>query len=326
MEVYIVGAGAMGMLLASRLELAGTPVTLITRRPEQAALLRGQGLLLIEHHTSTRSLTRPAVLSIEEAVTQACRHDAPMMIVLTVKQTAFTETFIAQLAALAGGANSAVCCIQNGIGHMEKLAAALSASKLLAAVTTEGAMKQSDRETMHTGAGETWIGHISPEGDKAPGDMPAKLQKLLEAAGFRAFVSNNMNNRVWNKLLINAVINPLTAVLRVRNGELLQLPEAMKLMRELFDEGESLAKLYGTAIDADLWDKLLEVCRATANNRSSMLQDILAERGTEIEAVNGGLLALAATRGMRLKAHEAVYCLVKSIELQQRLRKMTDTE
>ncbi|MFH5182809.1 ketopantoate reductase family protein [Paenibacillus sp. TAB 01] len=237
-------------------------------------------------------------------------------VLLTVKQTSITE-------ALAGwigrrlGAGVPLVCYQNGIGHTDLLARYVPVSSLLAAVTTEGALRHSMRHVEHTGRGTTWIGQLESENvDETSILFQKKLQNQLKQAGFDVSLSNQITSKVWNKLLINAVINPLTAVLQVSNGTLPELPAALPLMRSLYEEGSSLAEALGIPLAPDLWEQLLAVCRLTANNRSSMLQDVQSRRRTELDAITGGLLKKADEAGMQLHAHRTVYALVRSIEQQ----------
>jgi 2-dehydropantoate 2-reductase len=144
------------------------------------------------------------------------------------------------------------------------------------------------------------------------------LIQALGKAGFDARVSNNIKETVWKKLLINAVINPLTAILRIRNGELLESRERIDWMRELFQEGLAVARAEGVNLSPGLWEELLSVCRRTANNHSSMLQDIMNGRRTEMEWINGSLLKAGARHGLELPAHAAVVRRIREMERDNR--------
>lgn len=234
-------------------------------------------------------------------------------IVLAVKQTALTSE-LAEAVQKRMGPHSWIVCLQNGIGHVETLTEFIPEERILLAVTTEGALKRSETQAEHTGRGLTWIGCASPNDNERAEAAQKKWVELLEIAGFEAFLSKNITSRIWHKLLVNAIINPLTAILQVANGELPGLPQAQQLMRALFDEGTALAAALRIELDPDLWEQLLEVCRRTSANRSSMLQDVLAGRPTEINAINGGLLEKAGTLGLSMPTHLAVYRLVKALE------------
>lgn len=199
---------------------------------------------------------------------------------------------------------------------MSKRCRGWSLRTVFAAVTTEGALKPAGNEVVHTGVGATWIGavHSEGEGGMAQDEAQKKLAELLNLAGFDTFLSKDITSRVWQKLIMNSAINPLTAILQVHNGELLKRREALQLMRALYDEAAATAAKLGLAVDPDLWEQLLDVCRKTAGNRSSMLQDVLAGRTTEIDYITGGIIREAERAGLAVPSHHTVYLLVKAME------------
>ncbi|WP_127582740.1 ketopantoate reductase family protein [Paenibacillus koleovorans] len=312
MQVWCVGAGSVGLLLASKLALAGADVTVIARSEEQAEQIRTNGILLRQQEGAVLDIR------VQTSVIREMNPDqTPNWILLTVKQQHITEGLVAEMGRRCR-AGARLLCFQNGIGHIERLHPDVPASRLDWAVTTEGARKEGPATISHTGRGLTRIGSALPEIPANEAEIAEKEQKklaeLLNAAGFVTFVSNNMREIAWNKLLMNAVINPLTAILECRNGELLNSEALAPLMRTLYEEGADAAAAAGIRLHEDLWNQLLDVCRKTANNHSSMLQDLLAGRTTEIDWLNGALLAEARARQLALPTHEAVYRLVKAKE------------
>ncbi|MCZ8511212.1 2-dehydropantoate 2-reductase [Paenibacillus filicis] len=324
-NITVVGGGAMGLLLCAKLALSGQPAELIVRTDRQRDELRQSGLFLvvngIRRRIETAGEDAPLVVNALSDMASSTRQIREMMreephyIILAVKQTAVTRELAELTAALAKG-KAQIVCIQNGIGHVDKLSAVIPLSDIWLSVTTEGALKRSFTEVEHTGTGTTWIGPAEACISEAPdgaGMQKSWLDCLLQA-GFHALMSNNITSRVWHKLLINAVINPLTAILRIRNGELPERPEACRLMRELFEEGAGLADKLGIELAPRLWDEVLEVCRLTAANRSSMLQDVLAGRRTEIDSISGGLLDRARVTEHPMPVTQTAYRLVKALE------------
>ncbi len=120
---------------------------------------------------------------------------------------------------------------------------------------------------------------------------------------------------IYRKLLINAVINPLTAIWRIPNGELLASEGRLQLMRELFREATMVYDACGVTYDEDAWDNILEVCRITAGNISSMLADVLASRTTEIRWINGSLVEMAERTGTSVPLHRWICQLVEGIKV-----------
>ncbi|CAG7605757.1 2-dehydropantoate 2-reductase [Paenibacillus solanacearum] len=318
-RITVIGAGAIGLLFAAKLGMAGLPVELCARTDEQGRLLLNDGVRFRSGPESSanarETIVRPSIRTLEEAAVRSESGDKADVhfILLAVKQAAVTADLVEQVARLSGP-SSWVVCLQNGIGHVEALSRRVPAHRIFAAVTTEGALKPAGNEVVHTGVGTTWIGAVRSEGGKAQDEAQKKLVELLNLAGFHTFLSKDITSRVWQKLIMNSAINPLTAILRVHNGELLKRREALKLMRTLYDEAVATAVKLGLAVDSDLWEQLLDVCRKTAGNRSSMLQDVLAGRTTEIDYITGGIIREAERAGLAVPSHQTVYLLVKAME------------
>lgn len=324
----IIGGGSLGLLLAGRLAEAGHSVTVITRTEEQAAQLSKDGITIEEGVSASRTVVTVPVRAMTmaagvEAGAAGETPSAERIVLLAVKQTALTEAFLAELARVvpAGGA---LALFQNGVGHVEKLAQALPGRTLIPAVTTEGALRIGPAKVRHTGIGEIRLGEwgLSHDGESASEAENSRADRLtirdalirsLMDAGFSVNLSNKLEEALWRKLLINAVINPLTAILRVRNGELTATQERLELMRAVFDETYGILRMQGLTDDAEeLWLTVLAVCDKTKDNESSMLQDVKAGRETEIDAINGAIGRMAAGSGCEAPWNEAVAALVKA--------------
>jgi len=325
-EAAILGGGAIGMLLGAKLALSGCAVQLWTRTEEQARLIREKGVRLA-------SLEEDGEISVPMRAFSFAEAPAPFSGILLVclKQTAITDELLRELdRKLAKDAG--LVLFQNGIGHAERFAAALEGRRIAAAVTTEAALRTGESSVRHTGRGETWLGlwpgaaagadssagganggaggQASPAGE----DLPRRAAEMLKKAGFSVHLSNSIRDRMFKKLLINAVINPLTALWRIRNGDLPGSPERLAVMEALHRETFGILRLHGFEADwRELWEELLRVCEKTACNRSSMLQDVLGGRATEIDALNGAVCRLAREAGAGAPWNEAVTALVKAI-------------
>lgn len=309
-QIAVLGGGALGMLLASRLAASGQRVRLWTRTAAQAKEVNVNGLRM-EDQTG-----RSGIFNVEAAPFGEAAIGDVGLVLVALKQTGITDALLAVLRQKLAK-EAAVVLFQNGIGHMERLLAALPGRTLLAAVTTEGALRTGTASVRHTGSGTTWIGVWPPE--RAPGGEPQLMNatRRLEKAGFTAEMSNDIRERMLRKLLINAVINPLTAIWRVPNGQLPGSADRMAVMQALFQETLDVLRRCGLQApsDGELWESVLHVCAATATNRSSMLQDVMAARETEIDAVNGAVCRIAESLGVQAPWNTAVTALVKAILL-----------
>lgn len=311
-QVAVLGGGALGMLLSARLALSGQDVILWTRTEGQAKLIGEQGVTLEspDEGGSRRARVRAAPFA------DARRGEAGLVLV-TVKQTALTGELLRRLPH-AAAQDAAVVLFQNGVGHFERMQAALPGRMLLSAVTTEAALRTGLASVRHTGEGETWIGSEAAHPSAAVRLESAMhgVKRRMEKAGFSAFLSNEIKQRIMRKLLINAVINPLSAIWRISNGELPNSPDRLIAMQALFRETVRILRRHGGLqgqSDEALWETVLDVCAATSANRSSMLQDVLAGRRTEIDAMNGQICRMAAEAGEPSPWNEAVTTLVKAI-------------
>lgn len=274
----IVGPGALGRLLAMR--LAGqVPVTLLGRRPlpTELTLITPQG----ERRTRViASLTAP-----ELAPT------SPLVVHLTTKAYAAEEALEALAPRLAP--TPPLVLWQNGYAIQEMLTQRWP-GPVLCATTTEGAYTQGDAGVVHAGHGATRLGHL--EGHYA--DLADGLAATLTAAGLPCHAVDDIRIRLWHKLTVNAAINPLVARWRIRNGQLRDRP-FRPMVEAIIAEVATIMAREGIPEPPDGWHaSIWNVIEGTANNRASMLQDVMAGRPTEHDAILGPLLDAARRHGL----------------------------
>jgi 2-dehydropantoate 2-reductase len=311
MHIAVMGAGSIGLLLAAKLSAATETLEIITRTEEQAAAIRREGISVDEE--SAIPADKFEVISYETKFAKRQARSDLDFFVLAVKQSAINNELLAFILRYITP-HTTIICFQNGMGHVDKLLTHLDKERILLAITTEGARKIGLFQVIHTGSGITDLGYSCQD----VGEKAANAQKIfanvMMRAGFEVSLSKNMGTKVWSKLIINTVINPLTAVLKVRNGELLRSPSCEALMLALFKEGIAAARANQVDIPDNLWETILQVCKLTANNQSSMLQDILHHRSTEIDSINGALLRIAEQHKLELPVNQAVFHMVKALE------------
>ena len=118
--------------------------------------------------------------------------------------------------------------------------------------------------------------------------------------------------RLWSKVIIYAAINPVSAILQVPNGLLTTTMESITLMKRLLDEGRMVAGAVAVElVYPDLYQELFDACERSASNLSPMLQDILNENPTEIDAQNGEICRFAEKHGLLVPTHKTLVELVK---------------
>lgn len=288
--VGVVGAGAMGSLLAARLALAGTPVLLIDRsdgvRSAHLAAVRAGGLTLEEGDGTARLVALPVV--------EAAAAGAAEVVVVLVKAWA-TEAAVAPLRGhLRPGV--AVLTLQNGLGNAEAIGRGLGGAAdvdRLVGVTSQAALRPEPGRVRHTGTGPTLIGRA----DGRVEGWPRTLAALLSGVGLPAAAVADIERHVWRKLAVNAAINGVTALAGVENGAVAAEPGLRAAAASVAAEVEAVARARGLEL-GDVAAAVAEVARATAANRSSMLRDLETGRRTEVDAIYGAVAAAGAAVGV----------------------------
>jgi 2-dehydropantoate 2-reductase len=302
MKVAVIGPGALGCLLAVKFSLAGEEVRLVDYRPERAELLTRRGLIL---QTSPGTAAKVMVpVGVAESVGPAD------LAILTVKahQTAAAVKSLALLLSSGGAALT----LQNGLGNLEEMARVVGPARLLGGASILGVTKLGEGEVFLAGLGPTYVG---PPADSQV--SPAEVQEvaaLFRRAGLPCEVRGDIEAVLWEKLLVNVGINPLTALLQVKNGELPKIPPAWELAVAAATEALAVARACGISLAVDPETRLREVCIATAANRSSMLQDVLAGRHTEIEALNAQVTSRGESHRLPTPVNHLLTQLIRALE------------
>jgi len=284
MKLAVLGPGALGCLLAALFREAGADVSLVDYRPERVARLRLRGIQVHTLEGGHRVINIPIGLAPEVG---------PCDLTIMAVKAYQTEAAAQALPELMSQGGMALT-LQNGLGNLETMARIAGPKRLLAGVGLLGVTRQDEGRIIYAGRGVIYIG--TPLGSQVSRIELAAAVDLFRHAGLECQPREDIEAVLWEKLVINVGINPLTALLRVPNGVLLQMPEAWEVAVAAGCEAQAVAQAAGLTLSGNPAARLRQVCMATAANRSSMLQDILAGRPTEIEALN----AQVATRGRAL--------------------------
>jgi 2-dehydropantoate 2-reductase len=299
-HIVIVGAGAMGSLFGGKLS-AITEVTLLDPWAEHVAAIQQERLRIT------------AIDGTETAVSVSATTDpgavpAADVALIFVKSHATGEA--SQWAARFLKDDGLALTLQNGVGNAETMASILGAERVAAGVTAHGATLLGPGRVRHAGQGPT---HIATRPEIAA--SLENLAQILEQAGFEVHLSDSLDSLVWGKLIINVGINALTAMLRVPNGELATIPAARELMALAVGEAVSVCQAKGIALPYDdPLGRVIEVARATASNRSSMLQDVLRGVPTEIGVINEAIVREGKTLGIPTPTNHFIATTIRAIE------------
>jgi 2-dehydropantoate 2-reductase len=206
--------------------------------------------------------------------------------------------------------------LQNGIGNAEAMAEVLGPDRVVAGVTSHGATLLGPGRVRHAGMGPT---HLSTRPEVA--DRLTAVAATLEQAGFEVHISEDLDTLVWGKLVINVGINALTAILRVPNGQLVEIPAAGALLARAVDEAVAVCRAKGIDLPySDPLARVEHVARATGTNRSSMLQDVTRGAPTEIGVINEAVVNEGKQLGVDTPVNEALSLMVRAIEDSYRRR------
>lgn len=307
-KIVVVGPGAMGCLFASMLKTAGHDVWLLTRTKDYAEWIRKQGLCIEKEGIVHRMLW--------PTVSHSARDIGACDIVLICVKTYDTDEALHNVLPSIHQ-HTLVITLQNGIGQVEIISRYVPSPRILVGVTEHGATLLAKGYVRHAGAGATYIGAVHPEG----ANFLPSMVKLLIRAGIQATAAEDISSILWGKLLVNAGINPLTAIFKIRNGELLASRWLEVIMRKVVHEGQRVVEKLGIKLPyADPLSKIFDVCRNTAENISSMYQDIRAGKKTEIDFINGAIVRYGKEKHVPTPVNNALVLLVKAIS-----QKMLDT-
>ena len=306
MHILLVGPGALGCLLAAMisrtLDKRSDHLAILDHSLERAALLNSQGIVYEadgqQHRTSVPVITDPAASGAADAV------------VLCVKSHDIARSLRACQPLLVD--STLLLFLQNGIAHLEDKQATGRAA-VAYGTTTEGATLIGPGHVRHAGHGVTHLGFHSPIIDTSLNRL-GLLADIFRRAGLPTITTDRIIDRLWAKLFINVGINALTAIHDCPNGDLLTLPGARERMRTAIAEAEMVARMQGIRIDGDPFAATQEVCRKTAGNISSMLQDIRRRRRTEIDAINGAVAKAGRVLGLETPENERLLRQVRQIE------------
>jgi 2-dehydropantoate 2-reductase len=307
-RVCVVGAGAIGSLYAAH--LAGVAsVAVLTRRKEQAHALATEGLQISGKHDFTAL--------VEASDDPAELADADLVIVAT-KATQL-EQAAAQLSSRSPGA--VVMTVQNGLGA-EEVVRRHGDWPLISAVTFMSGVRRSDTHVEYELDTPTWMGPYA--GTQTRLELVEEVHGLLVDSGLHAEVFPDLLPAQWSKLIFNASVNTVSAVTGLAHVALFareQDPTDLgHLVHGLVDEGKRVAAAAGVSLYEDPWEMNLhavergETAKSDYAHVPSMLEDVLARRPTEVDAISGALVREAERLGVPAPLHAAMYRLVKGKE------------
>ena len=312
MKIAIIGPGALGCLLAASLtikldrsnkKIPALDLWLLDHRPDRAKKLNKQGLILEEggqqKHCKIKATADPKAIGPADIV------------ILCVKSTQVAAGL--DLASQLVHEDTLLLTMQNGIGHLELLKDKQKPPSIVIGVTAQGANLVAPGHVRHAGDGLTRVGFLKSV-SFSKSLLLAKMCNMLNYGGIETVVVDNIMDYVWSKLLINVGINALTAIHRCPNGKLLESADTKDRLTAAVSEGQDVARTLGINLIGDPLAMTLDVCRKTAQNLSSMLQDVNNGRPTEIDSINGAIAAAGRKLDIPTPVNDALVQQIKEIE------------
>ncbi len=215
------------------------------------------------------------------------------------------------------GENTAVVTLQNGIGNIELIGEIAGADNIVGGITSVGSTWLDTGKVRYAGKGETVIGKI----DGKTTVQMRYIRELLNKAGFDTKISSDIKGFLWSKLIVNVGVNALTAVTRLHNGDIVKYEWSRSVMRQAVTEAVKVAKRKRIKL---LYDdplaKVESVCEATAGNVSSMLQDVMRCKRTEIDFINGVIVRFGQELGIGVPVNSVLLDLIKTIEASYKMQ------
>jgi 2-dehydropantoate 2-reductase len=300
MRIAVVGAGAMGSLFGGKLS-AGAEVTLLDPWAEHVAAMQRDGLRITE-------LDGGETITPVTATADSSAVPGVDLVIIFVKAHATRQA--SQWASDFLASDGLALTLQNGVGNAETMAEVLGAERVVAGVTSHGATLLGPGRVRHAGKGPT---HIAARPEIA--EKLADVATVFEQAGFEVHLSADLDSLVWGKLIVNVGINALTGILRVPNGQLVEIPAASELMAQAVAEAVAVCQAKGVTLPYDdPLGRVQEVARATATNRASMLQDVLRGVPTEIGVINEAIVREGKRLGVSTPVNEFIVTTIRAIE------------
>nr|WP_268820570.1 2-dehydropantoate 2-reductase [Paraglaciecola sp. G1-23] len=295
MNIAILGYGAIGGLVASQCHKLGYTYQILLRTPEELTLEIQDIELQLNHIQPNTSLI-----------------DDPQpfdLLILPIK----AYQILPALKSIKRNIKpyQTIVLLHNGMGCIEQVKQLLPDNPCIAATTSYGAYKPDANTIKQTGLGETHLGWINT----SQSVQKAKIETILSNLLPPVFWHPDISLALWKKLTVNAVINPLTATLNIKNGELAK-PNYANQIKDIITETHAVIQSLEYSISFDELSSLVKnVIDKTADNYSSMHQDIHHKRRTEIEFINGYIVNKANELGLQVPQNEKLLKQVQQLEM-----------
>tara|TARA_Y100000768_G_scaffold53685_1_gene35385 strand:- start:962 stop:1876 length:915 start_codon:yes stop_codon:yes gene_type:complete len=304
LRVGIFGTGSIGCLLAFNLAKTGNK-PFIYSRGESLLALQDRGIIV--HSQDSINVLTPieyTILDSEQTLDIAiicCKQNSVSELVMIAENQLASDGF--------------VIAIQNGLGHLNRVASVVGKGRTIGACITHGSNRIGPVEIRLGGEGKIVIGPLDQDNFTVRNGLYEKVIEMLDEANLSPVPVANILPSIWEKLLLNLAINPISAICGVRNGVLLSSP-LNELAISVMREGAIVAEYEGINIDFEkLENSLNQVLEATSENRCSMLQDVMQGASTEVDWICGAIVEKAEIHGIPVPITQTLWRLVHGLSM-----------
>ncbi len=304
-SVVVVGAGAMGSLFGGLLGEGGLDVTLIDVWADHVAAINARGVRIVgvggDRFVPVRAVTDARQVKSADVVLFQCKAFANEAAAKSVKH-------------LFGGQTAAIT-FQNGLGNEEQLAGILGSEAVIGGLTAQGGLVEAPGVVRNFGELPTYIGELSG----LRSDRADAIARAFSAHGLATTATTEIKREKWKKLLGNVALGAISAVLNLRSFEIMSVPELQATVFRLIDEAAAVANAEGVALDLEEAREVLMTLAdtkggGTGMSKSSMCEDILRRRPTEIDTIHGAVALRARQHAIATPTLDSLIAMVKGLE------------
>ena len=301
MKIVIIGAGAMGCLYGAYLS-RNHEVIMLDSFDKQVEAINQNGITVLEEDGREENFK-----NVKACISGEYKEAADLVVVF-VKST-FTEDALRDNKKLFGD-KTLVMTLQNGAGNDRKIAKYVNKKNIIIGTSKHNSVNMGGGKVRHSGSGETTIGSNLENNKNLD-----KIQAILEECGFKVEKTNDIQRVIWSKLFVNLSINTFTAITRSPIGSMIENKYAWDFAEKMICEAVDVAEADGTHFSyREVLNMVHHVCEDAGKGYSSMSQDVMNCRLTEIDAINGAIVEQAKLYNVKVHYNSLIVDLIHAIE------------